>query len=66
MPPPESIGLTPASEPELAAFRQSAPQLHGGELSLDKAYIEELRRQLSQTEQDLTLWTPVKKAKGQA
>ena len=66
LPLPASIGLTPASEPELAAFRQMAPELHGGEWYLDKAYIDEVLRQLRQTEQDLTLWTPVKKARGQA
>ena len=66
LPLPEYIGLTPASEHDLAAFRQIAPELHGGELYLDKAYIDALLRQLSQTEQDLMLWTPVKKAKGQA
>ena len=65
LPLPEYIGLTSASEHDLAAFRQIAPQLHGGELYLDKAYIDEWLRQRSQTEQDLTLWTPVKKAKGQ-
>lgn len=66
LPLPEYIGLTPAREHDLAACRQIAPQRQGGELSLDKAYIDEVLRQLSQTEQDLTLWTPVKKAKGQA
>lgn len=66
LPLPDYIGLTPASEHDLAAFRQIAPELHGGELYLDKAYINELLRQSSQTEQHLTLWTPVKKAKGQA
>ncbi|MFO1434124.1 MAG: transposase [Candidatus Competibacteraceae bacterium] len=66
LPLPEYIGLTPASAQDRAAFRQIAPQLQGGEVYRDKAYIDELLRQLSQTEQAPTLWTPVKKAKGQA
>ena len=66
LPLPDYVGLTPASDHDLMAFRQIAQQLYGGELYLDKAYIDELLRQSSQDEQVLTLLTPVKKAKGQA
>lgn len=65
LPLPDYIGLTPASDHDLTAFRQIAPQLHGGELYLDKAYADELLKQAAAEKQALTLWTPVKKAKGQ-
>jgi hypothetical protein len=66
LPLPDSIGLTPASDHDLPVLREIAPQLQGGELSLDKAYVDEVLSQTSQAEQALTLLTPVKKAKGQA
>lgn len=66
LPLPDSIGLTPASEHDLTAFRQIAPQLSGGEVYMDKAYADELLKQAAQNDQDLTILTPVKKAKGQA
>lgn len=66
LPLPDSIGLTPASDHDLPVLREIAPQLQGGELYLDKAYIDEVLSQTSQAEQALTLLTPVKKAKGQA
>jgi hypothetical protein len=66
LPLPDSIGLTPASDHDLPVLRELAPQLQGGELSLDKAYVDEALSQTSQAEQALTLLTPVKKAKGQA
>ena len=65
LPLPEYIGLTPASNHDLAAFRQIAPQLNGGKLFADKAYIDELERQLLFKEQQLELYTPVKKKKSQ-
>jgi hypothetical protein len=65
LPLPDYIGLTPASDHDLVAFRQIVPQLQGGELYLDKAYADELLKQTTQTEQDLMMLTPIKKAKGQ-
>ena len=63
---PDYLGLTPASEHDLTAFRHIVSQLHGGELYLDKAYIDERLAQASKADQDLALLTPIKKAKGQA
>lgn len=65
LPLPDYLGLTPASEHDLSAFRQIVSQLHGGQLYLDKAYADELLAQATQADQDLALLTPVKKAKGQ-
>lgn len=65
LPLPEYIGLTPASIHDLTAFEQIAPLLQEGEIYADKAYIDEIIRQLLETEQQLALNTPVKKKKGQ-
>lgn len=66
LPLPDYLGLTPASEHDLTAFRHIVSQLHGGELYLDKADADELLVQASKADQDLALLIPVKKAKGQA
>lgn len=66
LPVPTYLGLTPASDHDLTAFRQIASQIQGGEVYVDKAYADELLKQTCQTEQDLMLLTPIKKAKGQA
>lgn len=66
LPLPNYLGLTQASDHDLTAFRQIASQIHGGQLYVDKAYADELLAQATQAEQDLTMLTPVKKAKGQA
>jgi hypothetical protein len=66
LPLPDYLGVTPASDHDLVAFRQIMPQLQGGELYVDKAYADELLRQAAQREQALAILTPVKKAKGQA
>ena len=66
LPVPDSIGLSPASEHDLAMFRQIVAQLHGGDVYADKAYIDALLQQLCQEQQALSLRTPAKKAKGQA
>lgn len=66
LPLPTSLGLTPASDHDLTAFRQIASQIQGGEVYVDKAYADELLKQTCQTEQDLMMLTPIKKAKGQA
>lgn len=65
LPLPDYLGLTPASEHDLTAFRHIVSQLHGGELYLDKAYADERLAQATKADQDLALLTPVKKAKGQ-
>jgi hypothetical protein len=65
LPVPDYLGLTPASEHDLVAFRHIVSQLHGGELYLDKAYADELLVQATRANQELALLIPVKKAKGQ-
>ena len=59
-------GQAARAEHDLTAFRHIVSQLHGGELYLDKAYVDELLAQAATAEQDLAMLTPVKKAKGQA
>ena len=66
LPVPQAMGLSSASDHDLAVFRQLLPQLQGGEVYLDKAYLDELLKQTAQQEQQLTIFTPCKKAKGQA
>lgn len=66
LPFPHYLGLTPASEHDLTAFRQIGGQLQGGQLYLDKAYADELLAEAARADQDLALLTPVKRAKGQA
>lgn len=65
LPLPDYLGLTPASEHDLTAFRHIVTDLHGGELYLDKAYADELLVQATRADQALALLIPVKKAKGQ-
>jgi hypothetical protein len=66
MPLPEYIGLTPGAENDLVALRRILPQLHGGELFGDKIYADApMARDLEQNQQ-LLLYTPIKKQKGQA
>jgi hypothetical protein len=64
LPMPEYIGVTPASDHDLTAFRQIAPSVEGCELFADMAYIDELEKQILK-EQGVELCTPVKKKKGQ-
>lgn len=65
MPLPQRIGLTPGSENDLTALRRVLPTVEGGELYGDKAYVDgPMKERLSQ-EQDLNVFTPVKKKKGQ-
>lgn len=58
------IGLTPASDHDLNAFRQISPYLENCKLFADMAYIDELEKQLLK-EQNTDIHTPVKKKKGQ-
>lgn len=65
LPMPDYVGLTPAGDHDLPAFKIIAPALLGGEVYADKAYIDELLKQRLKEQQALSLWTPVKKEKGQ-
>lgn len=66
LPLPSYLGLTSASEHDLTALRQIVCGLYGGELYADKAYLDAMLMQNTQTEQQLTMLVPVKKARGQA
>ncbi len=65
LPLPEYIGLSPASEHDLPTFCQIAPLLRDTQIYADKAYIDEIVRQLLEQEQQVVLNTPIKKEKGQ-
>jgi len=65
LPVPEYIGVTPASDHDLTTFREIQPYLYNRELFLDKAYADELLKEEAKAQQNLILWTPVKKKKGQ-
>jgi hypothetical protein len=64
LPLPEFIGLTPASNHDLAAFRQITPEITNSEIYADKAYIDSLEREML-NQQNAEIYTPVKKQKGQ-
>lgn len=66
MPKPDYIGLTPGAENDLTALRSILPQLHDGELYGDKIYADQTLNQTLEKEQNLKLYTPVKKKKGQS
>ena len=65
LPLPDFIGLTPATDHDLTAFKIIAPHLVNGEVFADKAYVNELLKIQLKTEQNLDLNTPIKKEKGQ-
>jgi hypothetical protein len=58
------IGITPASDHDLNAFRQITPYLENCKIFADMAYIDEIEKQLLK-EQNTGIHTPVKKKKGQ-
>jgi len=58
------IGITPASDHDLNAFRQISPYLDNCRLFADMAYIDELEKQMLK-EREADIHTPVKKKKGQ-
>jgi len=58
------IGVSPASDHDLNAFRQIAPCLENCKLFADLAYMDELEKQLLK-EQGTDICTPIKKKKGQ-
>jgi len=64
LPLPEFLGLTPASNHDLAAFRQITPEITNCEIYADKAYIDSLEREML-NQQNAEIYTPVKKQKGQ-
>jgi Transposase DDE domain len=64
LPLPEYIGVTPASDHDLTAFRQIAMCLGNCELFADMAYIDALEKELLK-EQGTEVHTPVKKKRGQ-
>jgi len=65
LPLPDYIGVTPASEHDLTAFKKIAPYLEGTEVFADKAYCDDLFKELMKLEQGTLLHTPFKKEKGQ-
>ena len=65
MPLPQRAGLTPGSENDLTALRQALLEVEGGELYGDKAYCDGPMKERLAHEQDLDVFTPVKKKKGQ-
>lgn len=64
LPLPELIGLTPASNHDLTAFRQITPEIKNCEIYADKAYIDSLEKEML-NQQNAEIYTPVKKKKGQ-
>lgn len=58
------IGVTPAGDHDLNAFRQIAPCPENCKIFADPAYMDEPEKQLLK-EQDSDIHTPVKKKKGQ-
>jgi hypothetical protein len=64
LPVAEFIGITPASDHDLTAFRQIAPCLRNCKIFADMAYIDELEKRLL-SERGSEIITPVKKKKGQ-
>jgi hypothetical protein len=64
LPPADFIGLTPAGDHDLSAFRQISPCLENCKLFADPAYMDELEKQLLK-DRDTDIHTPVRKKKGQ-
>ena len=64
LPLPEHIGITPAGEHDLSAFRRISPYIANCDIYADKAYADETERQFLR-EQGTEILTPVRKKKGQ-
>lgn len=65
LPVPDYIGLSPGSDNDLSVLRGILPRLHDCELYGDKIYADaELVERLAR-EQNVRLYTPIKKKKGQ-
>lgn len=65
MPLPEYIGVTPGSEHDLVAFRRISSQLRDTEVYTDKAYIDAQMSDDLASEQNVGMFTGIKKCKGQ-
>lgn len=65
MPLPERMQFSPASANDLTALRQQLPYLAGGCLVGDKAYCSAPLKEQLLTQQQLDMFTPVKRQKGQ-
>jgi hypothetical protein len=60
LPLPQYIGLTPASNHDLSAFRQITPYIQDAEIYADKAYIDSLEQEIL-NRQNTKIYTPTKK-----
>jgi hypothetical protein len=65
LPIPDYIGVSSASEHDLAVFRQIEPYLCNGEIYMDKAYHDNLLKRLAKEEKNLDIYTPIKKKSGE-
>lgn len=64
LPLPDYIGVTPASNHDLTVFQQITPYLQDSQIYADKAYLDSLEREIL-SQQNVQIYTPVKKKKGQ-
>lgn len=65
LPVPGIVGITPASEHDLSAFRQVAASLSNTDVFADKAYLNREFQQELARKQKVTLSTPVRLSRGQ-
>jgi len=64
LPLPDYIGLTPASEADINVLKEISEDLYDTPIYADKAYIDELLREVLK-QQGCALLTPIKKKKGE-
>lgn len=64
LPLPEYIGLTPASNHDLTAFKDIVPCIYDTDVYADKAYIASIEKEILNS-QHSNIFTPIKKDKGQ-
>ena len=65
MPWPEYINISPGAESDLTMLRPVLPELYDTELYGDKIYADQALVEQLQREQNVKLYTPVRRAKGQ-
>jgi hypothetical protein len=65
LPLPEFVGITPASEHDVVAFKRIAPLLQHRQVFGDKAYFDKKLKELLENEQHTTMQTCVRRVKGQ-
>ena len=65
MPVPEYIGVSQGSANDLTILRSILPNLQDTDLYGDKIYADQALVEQLETEQNVHLYTPIKKAKGQ-